>query len=171
MSHAFTGYATLESKREDEMPDKEGKQSGPGVKDTPDQAYKSGRAEDVQEGSLGAATGGADVQKSRLPEGSDEAGTTQSGGFAGQEADDSPDAGTVGSASGEGDSSPHAGSEKTPEASADDVDRMEDAPDQQDAAPGAATDSQGFGQHGDQDATDTETKQPHPATPSDMGSR
>ena len=153
------------------MPDKEGKQSGPGIKDTPDQAYKSGRSEDVQEGSLGADTGGAGVQKSRLPEGSDEAGTTQSGGFGGQEADDSPDAGTVGTISGEGDASGGAGDNATPSASADDVDRMEDAPDQQNAAPGAATDSQGFGQHGDQDATDTETKQQHPRTPSDMGSR
>jgi hypothetical protein len=155
------------------MPDKEGKQSGPGIKDTPDQAYKSGRSEDVQEGSLGADTGGAGVQKSRLPEGADEAGTSQSGGFAGQQADDSPDAGTVGTISGEGDASPHAGSgeNETPSASADDVNRMEDAPDQQNAAPGAATDSQGFGQHGDQDATDVETKQQHPRTPSDMGSR
>ena len=153
------------------MPDKEGKQSGPGVKDTPDQAYKSGRSEDVQEGSLGVDTGGAGVQKSRLPEGADEQGTAQSGGFGGQEADDSPDAGTAGSASGEGDASGGAGDNETPSASADDVDRMEDAPDQQDAAPGAATDSQGFGQHGDQDATDTETKQQHPRTPSDMGSR
>jgi hypothetical protein len=155
------------------MPDKEGKQSGPGVKDTPDQAYKSGRTEDIQEGSLGADTGGAGVQKSRLPEGKDEKGTAQSGGFAGQEADDSPDAGTVGSLSGEGDPSPHAGHEdnETPAASADDVKRMDDAPAQQNAAPGAAVDSQGFGQHGDQDATDVETKQQHPRTPSDMGNR
>jgi hypothetical protein len=155
------------------MPDKEGQQSGPGVKDTPDQAYKSGRKEDIQEGSLGVDTGGAGVQKSRLPEGKDEKGTTQSGGFAGQEADDSPDAGTVDSLSGAGDPSPHAGHEnnQTPEASADDVNRMDDAPAQQNAAPGAAVDSQGFGQHGDQDVTDVETKQQHPRTPSDMGSR
>ena len=111
------------------MPDKEGKQSGPGIKDTPDQAYKSGRSEDIQEGSLGADTGGAGVQKSRLPEGSDEAGSSQSGGFAGQEADDSPDAGTVGAMSGEGDASPHAdsGENETPSAS-DDVNRMENLP-------------------------------------------
>jgi hypothetical protein len=153
------------------MPDKEGKQSGPGIKDTPDQAYKSGRSEDVQEGSLGADTGGAGVQKSRLPEGADEQGTAQSGGFGGQEADDSPDAGTVDTITGEGDAAGGAGDNATPSASAGDVDRMEDAPDQQNAAPGAATDSQGFGQHGDQDATDTETKQQHPKTPSDMGSR
>jgi hypothetical protein len=155
------------------MPDKEGKQSGPGVKDTPDQAYKSGRSEDVQEGSLGADTGGAGVQKSRLPEGADEAGSSQSGGFGGQQADDSPDAGTVGTIADEGDPSPHAdsGENETPSASADDVDRMDDAPDQQNAAPGAAIDSQGYGQHGDQDVTETETKQQHPRTPSDMGSR
>jgi hypothetical protein len=154
------------------MPDEKGKQSGPGVKDTPDQAYKSGRSEDVQEGSLGVDTGGADTQKSRLPEGRDEPGTAHSGGFAGQQADDSPDAGTVGSASGEGDPSPQEGeSSATPHASADDVKRMEDAPDQQNAAPGAAVDEQGFGQHGDQDVTDVEDKQEHPKTPSDMGNR
>jgi hypothetical protein len=85
------------------MPDHEGRTKGPGTK-TPDQAYKEGRAEDVQQGSLGA-----------------------------------------------------------------DIDRMDDAPDQQNAAPGAAVDSQGYGQHGDQDVTDTSTKQQHPRTPSDMG--
>jgi len=154
------------------MPDKEGKQSGPGVKDTPDHAYKSGRAEDIQEGSLGVDTGGAGVQKSRLPEGKDEQGTSQSGGFAGQEADDSPDAGTAASTSGEGDPSPHDPDENaTSSASADDVKVMDDAPAQQNAAPGAAVDEQGVGQHGDQDATDTDTKQDHPKTPSDMGSR
>lgn len=45
----------------------------------------------------------------------------------------------------------------------------EDTP--QDAAPGAAVDDQGVGQHDDQDVTDVETKQGHPATPSDVGSR
>ncbi|MEY2515271.1 MAG: hypothetical protein QOJ89_2629 [bacterium] len=50
------------------------------------------------------------------------------------------------------------------------VERMdEDTP--QDAAPGAAVDDQGVGQHDDQDATDVDSKQDHPATPSDMGSR
>jgi len=48
---------------------------------------------------------------------------------------------------------------------------MDDAPAQQNAKPGAAVDDQGFGQHDDQDATDVETKQSHPATPSDMGQR
>ena len=79
------------------MPDQEGRTSGPGTK-TPDQAYKEGRSEDVQPGSLGADTGGAGEQVSRLTQDADagsEAGTTQSGGFAGQQADDSPDAGTV----------------------------------------------------------------------------
>ena len=149
------------------MPDPEGKTEGPGTK-TPDQAYKEGRSEDVQEGSLGVDTGGAGVQKSRLPEGRDEKGTAQSGGFAGQEADDSPDAGTVGEIADKGDPSPHAGDpdNETPNASADDVKIMEDAPDQQNADPGAAVDSQGFGQHGDQDATDPETRQVHPKTPS-----
>jgi len=154
------------------MPDQEGKQEGPGTK-TPDQAYKEGRPEDVQEGSLGVDTGGAGSQKSRLPEGRDETGTAHAGGFAGQEADDSPDAGTVGEIADEGDPSPHAGHEDnaTPGASSDDVKIMDDAPAQQNVKPGAAVDDQGFGQHDDQDATDVETKQSHPATPSDMGQR
>lgn len=157
------------------MPDQEGNVKGPGTK-TPDQAYKEGRSEDVQEGSLGAATGGPGAQKSRLTEDAgagDEKGTAQVGGFAGQDADDSPDAGTVGAISGEGDPSPHAGHEDndTPGASSDDVKIMDDAPAQQNTNPGAAVDDQGFGQHDDQDATDVETKQGHPATPSDMGNR
>ncbi len=157
------------------MPDQEGNVKGPGNK-SPDQAYKEGRSEDVQEGSLGAATGGAGVQKSRLTEDAgagDELGTAQVGGFAGQDADDSPDAGTVGTISDEGDPSPHAGHEDndTPAATSDDVKIMDDAPAQQDANPGAAVDDQGFGQHDDQDATDVETKQGHPATPADMGNR
>jgi len=155
------------------MPDQEGKTEGPGT-DTPDQAYKEGRSEDVQEGSLGVDTGGAGSQKSRLPEGRDETGTAHAGGFAGQEADDSPDAGTVGEIADEGDASPHGGADghednATPSASSDDVKIMDDAPAQQNVNPGAAVDDQGFGQHDDQDATDVETKQSHPATPSDMG--
>jgi len=148
------------------MPDEEGKQEGSGTK-TPDQAYKEGRSEDVQEGSLGADTGGAGSQESRLPEGRDETGTAHAGGFAGQEADDSPDAGTVGEIADEGDASPHAGHEDnaTPDASADDVKRM-DADTTQNANPGAAVDDQGPGQHDDQDATDVETKQTHPKTES-----
>lgn len=154
------------------MPDQEGKQEGPGTK-TPDQAYKEGRSEDVQEGSLGADTGGAGAQTSRLPEGRDETGTAHAGGFAGQDADDSPDAGTVGAIADEGDPSPHAGHEDndTPSASPDEVKRMADAFAQQNANPGAAVEDQGIGQHDDQDATDVETKQSHPATPSDMGQR
>jgi hypothetical protein len=45
------------------MPDLEGNQKGPGTK-SPDQAYKDGRAEDIQPGSLGADTGGEGVQMS-----------------------------------------------------------------------------------------------------------
>ncbi|MDX6680737.1 MAG: hypothetical protein QOG94_776 [Solirubrobacteraceae bacterium] len=158
------------------MPDQEGNVKGPGFTDTPDQAYKSGRTEDIQEGSLGADTGGADAQVSRLTEDAgagDEGGTAQVGGFAGQDADDSPDAGTIGDISGEGDPSPHAGHEDndTPSASADDAKIMDDAPAQQNANPGAAVSDQGYGQHDDQDATDVETKQDHPATPADMGNR
>ncbi len=36
---------------------------------------------------------------------------------------------------------------------------------------GAAADEQGLGQHDDKDVTDVETKQGHPATPSDVGNR
>ena len=153
------------------MPDQEGKTKGPGT-NSPDQAYKEGRAEDVQKGSLGAATGGAGTQKSRLTEDADagdEQGTAQSGGFGGQQADDSPDAGTVGEIAAEGDPSPHTDHEDnaTPDASADDVKIMKDAPGQQNPTPGAAAAGKtGIGQPGDTDATDVETKQTHPKTPS-----
>jgi hypothetical protein len=164
------------------MPDKEGKQSGPGIKDTPDQAYKSGRSEDVQEGSLGADTGGAGVQASRLPEGSDEAGTTQSGGFAGQEADDAPDAGTAGSAGGTGDPSPQAQPESTKKEEAAGQDEGEGGlsvgEGAKDPAPGSLGNAgpdevgqRGYGQQPDYDASDPEEKQAHPKTPSDMGNR
>jgi hypothetical protein len=45
--------------------------------------------------------------------------------------------------------------------------------DQDDQSPeaGAAVDEQGLGQHDDKDVTDVETKQGHPATPSDVGNR
>ncbi|MDX6677944.1 MAG: hypothetical protein QOE31_1996 [Solirubrobacteraceae bacterium] len=43
--------------------------------------------------------------------------------------------------------------------------------DKQSPEAGAAVDEQGLGQHDDKDATDVDTKQDHPATPSDMGSR
>jgi len=43
--------------------------------------------------------------------------------------------------------------------------------DKQSAEQGAAVDEQGLGQHDDQDVTDVETKQGHPATPSDGGNR
>jgi hypothetical protein len=168
------------------MPDQEGKQSGPGMKDTPDQAYKSGRTEDIQEGSLGAATGGADVQKSRLPEGADEAGTTQSGGFAGQEADDSPDAGTVGSTSGEGDASPHAQYDQTKAEESATGASATQVPDEDeegvkgafDPAPGSLGNDgpdevgkRGYGQQPDYDANEPGERQQHPKTPSDMGNR
>jgi hypothetical protein len=43
--------------------------------------------------------------------------------------------------------------------------------DKQSAEAGAAEDEQGLGQHDDKDVTDVETKQDHPATPSDGGNR
>ncbi|MEA2184349.1 MAG: hypothetical protein QOF69_3534 [Solirubrobacteraceae bacterium] len=159
------------------MPDQEGKTSGPGVKDTPDNAYKSGRLEDVEEGSLGAATGGADVQKSRLPEGADEKGSFQSGGFGGQDADDSPDTGTVGSTAGEGDPSPH-GTPETPKAEEGSGDPLRDVGDgAKDLAQGERGDDPNIGERGisqlsdGTDAADTDSKQDHPKTPSDMGNR
>lgn len=155
------------------MPDKDGKTEGPGTK-TPDQAYKEGRSEDVQEGSLGVDTGGAGAQKSRLPEESDGVGTAHAGGFAGQEADDSPDAGTVGEIKDSGDPSPHAQydttkAEESPTgASATDV--GEGA---KDPAPGSlgndgpdAVGERGYGQQPDYDANDPESRQTHPKTPS-----
>jgi len=159
------------------MPDEEGKTSGPGVTDTPADAYKSGRLEDVEEGSLGAATGGADVQKSRLPEGADEEGSFQSGGFGGQDADDSPDTGTVGAATGEGDPSPH-GTPDTPKAEEGSGDPLRDVGEgAKDLAPGERGDDPDIGKRGisqlpdGTDPADPETKQDHPKTPSDMGSR
>jgi len=156
----------------------EGKTEGPGTK-TPDQAYKEGRSEDVQEGSLGVDIGGAGAQKSRLPEKSDGTGTAHAGGFAGQEADDPPDAGTVGDISGGGDPSPHAQYDQTKAeqsstgASATDVGEGAKDP----ASGTLGTDGpddvgdRGIGQQRDYHATDTDEKQDHPKNPSDMGSR
>ena len=158
------------------MPDQHGKQSGPGTK-SPDQAYKEGRSEDVQDGSLGVDTGGPGVQESRLPEGRDEEGSYQSGGFGGQDADDSPDAGTVGSTAGEGDPSPHAQPDtlKTDEAGGD----LSVGEGSKDPAPGSLGNvddpsevgERGYGQQPDYDADDPESRQQHPRTPSDMGNR
>jgi len=88
------------------MPDAEGNQKGDETK-TPLHAYKDGREEDVEEGSLGVDTGGPDEQKSRLPEGADEKGSFQVGGFAGEGADDTPNSETqVPPTGGAGDPSP-----------------------------------------------------------------
>jgi hypothetical protein len=164
------------------MPDQEGNVKGPGTK-TPDQAYKEGRAEDIQEGSLGADTGGADVQKSRLPEGGDEEGSYQAGGFGGQGADDTPDAGTMGDTSGEGDPSPHAQYDtlKKDDAAGQDEGEggLEVGEGAKDLGPGSLGNvddpsevgERGYGQQPDYDAHDPEAKQAHPKTPSDMGNR
>ena len=77
------------------MPDPEGKQKGPGTT-SPDQAYKEGREEDIQEGSLGADPDRDDMP---LSEGEDKSGSYQTGGFTG---DEGP-SGTAGSAEGTGD--------------------------------------------------------------------
>ena len=150
------------------MPDQEGKIEGAGVKDTPDQAYKSGRPQDVQEGSLGADTGGSGEQKSRLPEASDETGTAHAGGFAGQDADDSPDAGTVGEIADSGDPSPHAQHDEFDQDSPTDVGEGAKNP-----APGTlGTDGadevgqRGIGQQPDVDADDPDSREAHPKTPS-----
>jgi hypothetical protein len=164
------------------MPDLEGKQKGPGTK-SPDQAYKEGRAEDVQEGSLGADTGGENVQMSRFDKGADgdEKGTAQVGGFAGQQADDSPDAGRVDqNLGGEGDPSPHAQYDTTKKdeaAAAGQSDSELNAGEgSKNPAPGTigkdgsdAVGERGYGQQPDYDASNPEEKQPHPRTPSDMG--
>lgn len=166
------------------MPDLEGKQKGRGTK-TPDNAYKQGRPEDVQEGSLGVDTGGDGVQRSRLTDGADgdEPGTAQVGGFAGQQADDSPDAGTVEEISERGDPSPHAEYDtlKKDEAAAagqGDSGPLPTGEGAMDQAPGSLGNDgpdevgrRGYGQQPDYDATDPRTRQrqPHPRTPSDMG--
>lgn len=163
------------------MPDKEGNVSGPGTT-TPDQAYKDGRSADVQEGSLGADTGGAGVQKSRLPEGRDEQGSYQSGGFAGQNADDAPDAGTV-DPSGEGDASPQAAYDSIKKDDAAGQDQGEGGlstgEGASDLAPGSLGNvddpsevgERGYGQQPDYDANEPGERQQHPRTPSDMGNR
>lgn len=156
------------------MPDQEGNIQGPGVKNTPDQAYKSGRPEDIEEGSLGVDTGGAGEQKSRLPEESDNVGTAHAGGFAGQDADDSPDTGTVGDISGEGDPSPHAQYDKTKaEESSTGGSATDVGEGAKDPAPGELGDhgqdemgQRGAGQQPDHDANDPDTRQAHPKTPS-----
>lgn len=165
------------------MPDLEGKQEGPGTK-SPDQAYKEGRREDVQEGSLGAETGGANVQKSRLDTEGDGTGTAHAGGFAGQDADDSPDAGRVDqNLGGEGDPSPHAQydtlkKDDAAEAGQGDSGPMPVGDGAADLAPGSIGNDgpdevgqRGYGQQPDYDAHDPEEKQAHPKTPSDMGNR
>jgi hypothetical protein len=166
------------------MPDLDGKTEGPGTK-TPDRAYKEGRSEDVQEGSLGVDTGGAGVQKSRLTEGAtgDEAGTAQAGGFAGQDADDSPDAGTIDHIADRGDPSPHAQYDKTKKEEAEAAGQGDDGPMSvgeggKDLAPGSLGNDgpdevgkRGYAQQPDYDASDPEERQVHPRTPSDMGNR
>jgi hypothetical protein len=163
------------------MPDQEGNVKGPGTK-SPDVAYKEGRAEDVQEGSLGADTGGADVQKSRLPEGRDEKGSYQSGGFGGQNADDTPDAGTI-DPSGEGDPSPHAQYDTPKKDDAAGQDEGEGGlsvgEGAKDLGPGSLGNvddpsevgERGYGQQPDYDATEPGERQVHPKNPSDMGNR
>jgi len=74
------------------MPDEAGnKKADPPA--TPMGAYKDGRAEDVEEGSLGK-----DPDESRLPEGAEEPGSYQSGGHA--EAPEEPEPVQVDSGSG-----------------------------------------------------------------------
>ncbi|MEA2190685.1 MAG: hypothetical protein QOI73_806 [Solirubrobacteraceae bacterium] len=168
------------------MPDQEGNVKGPGFTDTPDQAYKSGRPEDIQEGSLGAETGGPDAQVSRLTKDAgagDEGGSAHVGGFAGQQADDSPDAGTVGDISGEGDPSPHAQYDTLKKDDAAGQDQGEGGlsvgEGAKDLAPGSLGNDgpdevgkRGYGQQPDYDVhDDVDAKQAHPKTPSDMGNR
>lgn len=147
------------------MPDKDGKTSGPGI-DTPDQAYKQGRAKDIEEGSLGVNPGGDADRESRLPEGGDESGSYQSGGFA-----NSPDGEGRGATAtgGSGDPSPHAqpGGVKAANSPTDVGEGAKDP------APGRLGDTdpdevgrRGAGQQPDYDANDPEPRQQHPKTPS-----
>ena len=116
------------------------------------------------------------MQKSRLPEGADEKGSYRSGGFAGQDADNSPDGGTV-DPPGEGDASPHGtpGALKTEEAGRD----LEVGERAKDPAPGSLGNvddpsevgERGYGQQADYDANEPGARQQHPRTPSDMGNR
>ncbi len=162
------------------MPDPEGKQSGPGTS-TPDQAYKDHRPEDMEEGSLGAETGGPGTQKSRLPEGSGEEGSYQAGGFGGQEADDTPDRGVPAAATGEGDPSPHAQYDQAQTEDAGETLELgeDDAKGSATTAPGSLGNvddpsevgHRGYGQQPDYDAADPSERQAHPANPSDMGNR
>jgi hypothetical protein len=139
------------------MPDKDGKTSGPGI-DAPDQAYKQGRAKDIEEGSLGVNPGGEADRESRLPEGADEAGSYQSGGFA-----NSPDGADEGA--------PVAGSSGA--ASAGQKSPTDVGEGGKDPAPGRLGDAdpdevgqRGAGQQPDYDANDPEARQQHPKTPS-----
>jgi hypothetical protein len=166
------------------MPDIDGKVEGPGTK-TPDQAYKSGRPEDVQEGSLGVDSGGTGTPKSRFDKGAtgEELGSAQAGGFAGQDADDSPDAGRADqNLGGTGDPSPHAQYEslKKDDAAAagqSDTD-LQTGEGSADLAPGSLGNDgseelgkRGYGQQPDYDANDPDARQQMPRTPSDMGNR
>jgi hypothetical protein len=166
------------------MPDIEGKVEGPGTK-SPDQAYKDGRAEDVEEGSLGVDSGGTGHPKSRLDMGAtgDDEGTAEAGGFGAQDADDSPDTGRVDqNLGGTGDPSPHAqydSLKKDDAAAAGQADtELKTGEGSADLAPGTlgndgsdAVGERGYGQQPDYDATDPDTRQQMPRTPSDMGNR
>jgi hypothetical protein len=163
------------------MPDLKGKTEGPGTK-TPDQAYKDGRAEDIQQGSLGVDS----TPKSRFDKGAtgDEKGTAEAGGFAAQDGDDSPDAGTVGTIADRGDPSPHAqyDSLKKDDAAAAGQNAgdgpLSTGDGAMDLAPGELGShgpdelgQRGYGQQPDYDANDPDAQQDHPKTPSDMGNR
>jgi hypothetical protein len=155
------------------MPDPEGKTSGEGTK-TPDQAYKSGRPEDIEPGSLGASPEPEDTPAGQAgnPREGGEKGSYQSGGFTGDEKGGPMDA------SGEGDASPQGDPDtlKTEEAGGD----LEVGEGAKNLAPGELGDEdksadeigqRGYGQQPDYDANDPEERQAHPKTPSDMGSR
>jgi hypothetical protein len=166
------------------MPDIKGNVEGPGTK-SPDQAYKDGRAEDVEEGSLGVDSGGTDHPKSRFDKGDtgDATGTAEAGGFAGQNADDSPDTGRVDqNLGGTGDPSPHAQYDTLKKDDAAQAGQSDDelnvGEGSMNLAPGTLgkdgsdeVGERGYGQQPDYDATDPETHQQHPRTPSDMGNR
>jgi hypothetical protein len=138
------------------MPDPEGKTSGEGIKDTPDQAYKSGRPEDVEPGSLGAAPEPEDTPAGEVgnPRAEGEEGSYQSGGFTGDEKGGPMDA------SGEGDAS----ATQTPTQSGEGAEGSK----QKDGMSGQTSEGDdGLGSR--TEADDPDERGEHPKTPSHMG--
>lgn len=161
------------------MPDEKGNQKADAT-ETPLHAYKDGREESIEEGSLGHATGGADEQKSRLPEAAGEDGSFQSGGFTGQEADDSPDSETHDPPTGQGDPAPQGTPDQLKRDEGSGGDPLRDVgPGAKDPAPmergthgadevgerGVGSKAGGVGGGQEPEPNPSAAKSPHPVTP------